>query len=344
MTFLFRAFSDSVDWAYTPEVNAQIQESKSPHLYDAYAREPYTDKALPKEFRLPLLMVKSYVMRNKLNKHYTDFVMKHPKFLKDARSNRKNTMPMCTVMQDDEYLTWGSSARMNISLKPKAEVTDEDRRFIEGLTKNLNERQGKRDAHTTRWACGEQGCQNAIAREEAQKSKAAGTERTLSVMSYGTFMGDPATSTLEEPTIKTPSEIETISNQEKDLATKKFLEQQEPRDREETMNPSKSEDQEESLDLEPSLNPDEPPSPPGSSSSKESSKSEKSLNSGSGSDSETSFVFDRTSDSEEAPNSKASPDLTWIETDSKFNEGCDPTQRNEHDKTNDMEDEEQGTQ
>ena len=159
-------------------------------------------------------------------------------------------------------------------------------------------------------------------------------------MSYGTFMGDPATSTLEEPTIKTPSEIETISNQEKDLATKKFLEQQEPRDREETMNPSKSEDQEESLDLEPSLNPDEPPSPPGSSSSKESSKSEKSLNSGSGSDSETSFVFDRTSDSEEAPNSKASPDLTWIETDSKFNEGCDPTQRNEHDKTNDMEDEE----
>ena len=180
MTFLFRAFSDSVDWAYTPEVNAQIQESKSPHLYDAYAREPYTDKALPKEFRLPLLMVKSYVMRNKLNKHYTDFVMKHPKFLKDARSNRKNTMPMCTVMQDDEYLTWGSSARMNISLKPKAEVTDEDRRFIEGLTKNLNERQGKRDAHTTRWACGEQGCQNAIAREEAQKSKAAGTERCLS--------------------------------------------------------------------------------------------------------------------------------------------------------------------
>ena len=168
---------DSTNWSYTPEVNSQIQDSRKPHLYDVYAREPYNDKTLPEAIKLPLLMAKTCVMREKLNKHYTDFLMEYPDFIPSASRDAENpihTMPMCSVMKDGGYLTWSSSARTGA---PRNKPSLTNGRQIEGMTKNLNERVGRRDKHKSHWACGEQGCQNAIAREEAKKVEAPDDKR-----------------------------------------------------------------------------------------------------------------------------------------------------------------------
>ena len=125
-------------------------------------------------------------------------------------------MPMCSVMQDGKYLTWGSSARTGLNkanqkLARKSSVRPQ--RYFEEMTRTINEKVGPQDLHTTRWSCAEQNCQNTIARETAMQTISTGDKtplsetpandyvhtkyRSLSLMSKGWFDAKSALGSLE---------------------------------------------------------------------------------------------------------------------------------------------------
>ncbi|MCJ1389939.1 hypothetical protein MMC18_002797 [Xylographa bjoerkii] len=201
--------TDSVHgWKYTPQVQqeldsvARLKETdpnmspqRIPGLYDVTARDDYPENRLPKFLRLAELMFKMQDMREKLDIHYVSFLNTYVNNEMSLKKDTVETMPMCTVMQDAKSLTWSSSAR---GFRPGR------RRVIEAATKELNEYPAigyTQESHKTKWACAEQGCQNAIAREQArinnnpeqigiaERFRDSGF-KALSLMSQGQFYGE----------------------------------------------------------------------------------------------------------------------------------------------------------
>ncbi|MCJ1398638.1 hypothetical protein MMC11_001838 [Xylographa trunciseda] len=143
-----------------------------PRIFDATAHEVYNDKELlDEELKLAELMFRLQDMRETLNTYYERFLDLHPGFDKHNRNSR-TSVPMCTVMQDDESLTWGSSARTN--KRGMADRETKTERKVEEMTRALNMRCGIRKYHLRKWKCGEQGCLNRIAREKVKSRMMAG--------------------------------------------------------------------------------------------------------------------------------------------------------------------------
>ncbi|MCJ1476247.1 hypothetical protein MMC13_004913 [Lambiella insularis] len=156
-------------WELTPQAKEQ-EVSGFLSIFDATAREKYSDSHIPEKLRLPILMCKMWDMRQTLDAFYIAFHEEHSNFRTGLHTRTTSTMPMLTVMQDAEHLTWASSART------AGEATKEKQRELAPIVHELARKLGGKAFQEKRLAalrCGEQGCLNRIALERQSEQNPA---------------------------------------------------------------------------------------------------------------------------------------------------------------------------